>query len=140
MLKLRPRIRLVLLITFCSVCSCIALHFFYCTCMQQSHFLYTISLFSLTVTYNWLCQQALQSIKCFVKLVLSVCEAVHALCDTHCVNVTCIWKLFSLIWLKLFFKTVPSSAVKYVKKCNDLCVVPPEHEVRRLQTYCRPCL
>lgn len=135
MLKLRPRIRLVLLITLYSVCSCIALHFFIAHACNNH-----ISLFSLTVTYNWLCQQALQSVKCFVKLVLSVCEAVHALCDTHCVNVTCIWKLFSLIWLKLFFKTVPSSAVKYVKKCNDLCVVPPEHEVRRLQTYCRPCL
>lgn len=33
----------------------------------------------------------------------------------------------ALIWLRLFFKTVPFSAVKYVKKCDDMCVVPPEH-------------
>lgn len=130
MLKLRPRIRLVLLITFCSVCSCIALHFFIAHACNNHIFCTQFPCF------NWLwhiidcvsrqCNQVFCNVSSF-SLWSSACSLWD--CDTHCVNVTCtcIWRLFSLIWLRLFFKTVPFSAVKYVKKCDDMCVVPPEH-------------
>lgn len=64
-------------------------------------------------------------IKCFVMLVFLVCEVVYVFCDIYCVNVLCIciWRLFFLIGLRLFFKIVLFSVVKYVKKCDDMCVV-----------------